>query len=330
MDIEFAHKEFFWLLLAIPPIIAWYVLKNKQKHAAINISGFSDFNTSGISPKVILKHLLFGFRVSALILLIVALARPQSSTSWEDVTTEGIDIVMSMDISGSMLAKDLQPDRLSASKDVAAKFISERLNDRIGLVVYAGESFTQCPLTTDHSVLINLLKDVKNGLITDGTAIGMGLATSINRLKDSEAKSRVVILLTDGSNNSGDIPPITAAEIAKTFDIRVYTIGVGTNGYAQMPVKLPTGQTIYQKVKVQIDEGTLKQIADMTGGKYFRATDNASLAGIYDEIDKMEKSKIEVTEYRKRSEEFLPWVLIAAALLFLEFTIKNTLLKSIV
>ena len=330
MEIEFAHKEFFWLMLLLPGIIVWYVLKFSKKQAKVNLSSVETFTGQKNSFKLILKHLSFSLRILSLALIITALARPQSSTSWQDKTTEGIDIIMSMDISGSMLAKDLQPDRLSASKKVAQQFITDRINDRIGLVVYAGESFTQCPLTTDHSVLINLLQDVNNGLIQDGTAIGMGLATSVNRLKDSKAKSRVVILLTDGSNNSGDIPPITAAEIAKTFDVRVYTIGVGTNGYAQMPIKLPTGQTIYEKVKVKIDEATLEKIADMTGGKYFRATDNASLQDIYKEIDELEKSKIEVIEYRKRGEEFLPWILAATILLFLEFALKNTLLKSIV
>jgi Ca-activated chloride channel family protein len=263
-------------------------------------------------------------------LLVVVLARPQSTSSWQDVTAEGIDIVMAIDISGSMLAEDFKPNRLEAAKKVAQTFIGNRPNDRLGLVVFAGESFTQCPLTTDHSVILNLFNDVKSGMLEDGTAIGMGLATSIKRLKDSEAISKVVILLTDGDNNSGSIAPGTAAEIAKEFGIRVYTIGVGTKGMAPMPYQGPFGRTQYQDVEVKINEELLTRIADMTGGQYFRATDNSSLEAVYTEIDELEKSKIDVTEYRKRKEEFLPFAILALTLLGIEVLLKQTVLRSIV
>jgi Ca-activated chloride channel family protein len=246
------------------------------------------------------------------------------------VTTEGIDIVMAIDISGSMMAEDFKPNRLEAAKKVAKTFISNRPNDRLGLVIFAGESFTQCPLTTDHSVILNLFSDVKSGMLQDGTAIGMGLGTSVKRLKDSEAISKVVILLTDGDNNSGSIAPATAAEIAKEFGVRVYTIGVGTRGTAPFPVVDPFGRTRYQEMEVKINEELLTRIADMTGGKYFRATDNESLESVYKEIDDLERSKIDVTEYRKRKEEFLPFAIAALLLLACEVLLKQTVLRSIV
>jgi Ca-activated chloride channel family protein len=277
-----------------------------------------------------LIHLPFVLRMLAASLLIVVLARPQSSSSWQDVTTEGIDIVMAIDISGSMLAEDLKPNRLEASKKVAQTFIGNRPNDRLGLVIFAGESFTQCPLTTDHSVILNLFNDVKSGMLEDGTAIGMGLATSVKRLKDSEAISKVVILLTDGDNNSGSIAPATAAEIAKEFGVRVYTIGVGTRGLAPMPYPDAFGRMRYQDVEVKINEELLTRIADMTDGKYFRATDNESLEAVYKEIDELERSKIDVTEYRKRKEEFLPFAIAALLLLACEVLLRQTVLRSIV
>lgn len=328
-QIEFAHIHFLWLLLLLPLFVFLYVSKNTRTEATIAASGEEGLKGGG-GFKVILKHINFGLKLLAFTTMIVALARPQSSSSFQNVSTEGIDIILAMDVSTSMLARDLRPDRLEASKKVAQTFIKERINDRIGLVVYAGESFTQCPLTTDKSVVVNLMKDVENGLIQDGTAIGLGLATAISRLKESKSKSKVVILLTDGTNNSGDIPPVTAAEIAQTFGIRVYTIGLGTNGMAEMPVQLPTGQTVFERVKVQFDEVTLKEIAKLTGGKYFRATDNTSLKNIYAEIDKLEKTKTEVTEFRKRKEEFRPWLFIALGALLLQFLIAKTVLKSIV
>lgn len=273
-----------------------------------------------------MRHSGIVLRCLALAALIVAIARPQSSLSWQNSTTEGIDIIIASDISGSMLAEDFKPNRMEAGKNIAIDFIKNRPNDRIGLVIFSGESFTQCPLTIDHDVLINLFKDIKNGMIDDGTAIGMGLATAVNRLKESEAKSKIVILLTDGSNNTGSIPPITAAEIAKQFGIRVYTVGLGTKGMAPYPVQTPMGIQ-YQNVPVDVDEGTLTKIANITGGKYFRATDNATLRNIYEQIDKLEKAKIDVTQYHKKTELFYPFALVCLLFLLLEFVLRNTLLK---
>ena len=261
--------------------------------------------------------------------LIVCIARPQSSTSWENRITEGIDIVVVLDISTSMLARDLKPNRLEASKRVAMEFIKNRPVDRIGLVVFAGESFTQCPLTTDHSILKSLFSDIKTGMIEDGTAIGLGLATGVNRLVDSKAISKVVILLTDGENNGGAIAPLTASEIAASFGVRVYTVGIGTKGMAETPVARDERGFIYRQRKVSIDEELLQKIADNTGGKYFRATNNKTLEEIYAEIDQLEKSKIEVTEYRKKTERFLPFALLAAIFVLLELLLRNTLFRSI-
>ncbi|MCB0480365.1 MAG: VWA domain-containing protein [Flavobacteriales bacterium] len=327
--IEFANKEWLWALLVIPALLAWYVYRYFNFRALVTMPSLDAFSEMGMSLKEKLRHSLLILRLVAISLLILAMTRPQSSSSWQDISTEGIDIILAIDISGSMLAEDFKPNRLEASKEVAVKFIEERPNDRIGLVVYSGESFTQCPLTTDHAVLKNLFLEIKNGMIEDGTAIGMGLATAVNRLKDSEAKSKVIILLTDGSNTTGSIPPLTAAEIAKSFGVRVYTIGVGTNGQAPYPVQTPFGIQ-YQQMEVKIDEATLQGIADATGGQYFRAVDKKKLEGIYQEIDKMEKSKIEVTEFRKKSEEFFPLVLVALVLLGLEYMLRNTYFKSLV
>ena len=323
----FVNSEFFYLLLIPLAILIWYVIKYKKTSSTILFSNTQSINTKP-TIKQRLRHLPYLLKIIASALLIIAIARPQSSTNWEESTTEGIDIVLAMDISGSMLAQDLKPDRLEASKNVAMDFINKRINDRVGLVIFAGESFTQCPLTTDHNVLINLFKDVKSGMVDDGTAIGMGLATAVNRLKDSEAISKVIILLTDGVNNSGMVPPLTAAEIAEKFDIRVYTIGVGTEGFAPYPFQTPFGIQ-YQEVEVKIDEETLQDIATLTDGKYFRATNNNSLKEIYKDIDVLEKSKIEVTEFHKRSEEFLPFALWALVLLFLGFVLQITYLKQI-
>jgi len=323
----FVNSEFFYLLILPLVVLIWYVLKHKNTSSAILFS-----NTESINKKPTIKqrlrHLPYLLKISAASLLIIAMARPQSSTNWEESITDGIDIVLAMDISGSMLAQDLKPDRLEASKNVALDFISKRINDRVGLVIFAGESFTQCPLTTDHNVLINLFKDVKSGMVDDGTAIGMGLATAVNRLKDSEAVSKVIILLTDGVNNSGMVPPLTAAEIAEKFGIRVYTIGVGTEGFAPYPFQTPFGIQ-YQDVEVKIDEKTLQDIATLTDGKYFRATNNNSLKEIYKDIDLLEKSKIEVTEFHKRSEEFLPFALWSLGLLFFGFILQLTYLKQL-
>jgi Ca-activated chloride channel family protein len=275
-----------------------------------------------------MRYILFALKVILLALLIIMLARPQTTNYWEDRTTEGIDIVIALDISSSMLARDFVPNRLEASKDVAISFISGRPNDRMGLVVFSGESFTQCPLTTDHAVLINLFKDIKQGMIEDGTAIGMGLANAVNRLKDSDTKSKVIILLTDGVNNMGAIDPITAAQLAKSFGIRVYTIGVGKNGYAPYPVQTMFGIQ-YQDMEVKIDEETLKKISEITDGKYFRATNNRKLKQIYKEIDKLEKSKIQVKKFSSKNDEFMPLAQLAVFLLSLIILIRYTIMRNI-
>ena len=309
-------------------MIAWYIWKLKEQDAFIQFSSLRPFSGQKTSYKVYLKHFLFVVRMLAIALIITVMARPQSTDKWKNTTTEGIDIVLALDISSSMLAQDLKPDRLKAAINVAQDFISERVNDRIGLVVFAGESFTQCPITTDHDVLINLLQEVKTGMIEDGTAIGMGLANAVNRLKESEAKSKVVILLTDGENNKGDISPITAAEIAQNFDIRVYTIGVGTIGQAPYPVQTLFGMQT-QMMDVKIDEKTLKEISNITDGEYFRATNNKSLKDIYKKIEELEKTKINVNEFSSKNEEYFWFAVAAGLLLLLELLIRNTVLKTI-
>ncbi|MDM8160245.1 VWA domain-containing protein [Labilibaculum sp. K2S] len=327
-SIEFANPEYFYLLILLIPLIAWYILKDKNAHASIQVSTSKSFHSSTKTYKYYLRHALFVFRVLAIVFLVLAIARPQSSNSQRDVTTEGIDIVMSLDISSSMLARDFEPDRLEAAKEVAVNFITGREDDKIGLVIFSGESFTQCPLTTDHAVLINLFNDIQSGMIEDGTAIGLGLANAVNRLKDSKSKSKVVILLTDGVNNQGEIAPITAAELAKTFGIRVYTVGIGTMGMAPYPIQTAFGISM-RNMPVKIDEEVLQQIADMTGGQYFRATDNNKLKAIYEQIDKLEKSKIEVKQYITKSEEYLIFALLAALFLLLEIALRNSILRNI-
>ena len=323
----FYNPDFLYALALVPLLWIWYYFRQREQAAQLQISSLKGITQNSWKTKG--RHLIFLFRTLALAILIVAFARPQSTLSWEDMTTEGIDIVISMDISGSMLAQDLKPDRLEASKNVAMNFISGRPNDRIGLVIFSGESFTQCPLTTDHQVLQNLFANVKSGMVEDGTAIGMGLATAVNRLKESEAISKVIILLTDGVNNQGSVAPLTAAKIAQKFGIRVYTIGVGTKGYAPYPFKTPFGTTVYQDVEVQIDEETLQNIASVTNGQYFRATSNKALESIYREIDQLERSKIEVKEYHKKKEEFFPLALLALTLLIIEFALRHTIFRSI-
>lgn len=326
--ISYNNPEFFYLLLLLLPMIAWYIWKQKKAGASIQFS--SDMGLSRIpkSWKYYFRHSVFVLQILSLSLLIVALARPQSSNSWSNVTTQGIDIVIALDISSSMLAMDFRPNRIEAAKDVATQFISGRTNDRIGLVVFSGESFTQCPLTTDRATVINLFKGIESGMIEDGTAIGNGLATAVSRLKDSDAISKVVILLTDGENNRGEIAPVTAAELAKTFGIRVYTVGVGTIGMAPYPVQTPFGVQV-QDVEVKIDEVTLEKIAATTDGKYFRATNNNKLTEIYEEIDKLEKSKIDVKEFSKREEEYLKFAIAAALLLMLGMYLKITVFRNI-
>lgn len=325
----FANPTYLYLLLLLIPMIGWYVYKLSKNQASLQVSSTEGFDAPGASSwKVWLRHVPFILRMAAVAVLVVILARPQSTNSWQNSSTEGIDIVLAMDISTSMMAQDLKPNRLEASKDVASAFINDRPNDNIGLVVFAAESFTQCPLTTDHTVLLNLFKDVQPGIIQDGTAIGLGLANAVSRIKDSQAKSKVIILLTDGVNNQGEIAPVTAAEIAKTFGVRVYTIGVGTQGKAPYPFQTAFGVQ-YMDVDVEIDEPTLKQIAATTGGQYFRATDNASLKEIYSEIDKMEKTKISVQEYSKKQEEYKNWAILLFSLLLVEILLRNTLLRNI-
>jgi len=326
--ITFANPQLLYLLLVLIPMIGYYIYKQSSLKASVQFSSLKPFAGMPKSYKYYLRHLLFILRVFSISLIIFAMARPQSFENWRNETTQGIDMMLALDISSSMLAEDLRPNRLEAAKDVAIQFISGRELDRMGLVVFSGESFTQCPLTTDHAVLINLFQNIKSGMIEDGTAIGMGLANSINRLKDSEAVSKVVILLTDGENNRGDVAPLTAAEIAKTFGIRVYTIGVGTIGTAPYPFRTPFGVQ-YQNVEVKIDEKTLKEISQITDGKYFRATTTKGLAEIYEEIDKLEKSKIDVKDFSSTEEEFFWFAVFAFGLLGLEILLRHTILRSI-
>ncbi len=326
--ISFASPLFLWLLLLVAGMIAYYIFRQQKTSPALQMPGLKPFAKTGKSFRNYLRHILFGLRAGAVTLIIIVLARPQKTDKFKNVETEGIDIILTLDISGSMLARDFKPDRLEASKDVATEFISGRPYDRIGLVVFSGESFTQCPLTTDHAVLINLLREIQSGMIEDGTAIGMGLANAVNRIKDSEAKSKVVILLTDGINNMGEVAPATAAGIAKTFGIRVYTIGVGTQGMAPYPVQTPFGIQ-YQNMPVEIDEAILKEIAQTTGGRYFRATDNDKLIQVYGEIDKLEKSKIDVKQFTRKEEKYLTPALIAFCLLVIEMLLRNTVLRKV-
>lgn len=331
-SIEFLNKEFFWLLLALPLAILWYVLKYTQQTAELKISSIKGFKRSA-SLWTKFRHVLFAFRLIALALLITALARPRTvDVSTRTKTTRGIDIVMAIDVSASMLAKDLRPNRLEALKEVAADFINGRPNDRIGLVEYAGEAYTKTPITSDKSIVLRSLRDIKyNTIIESGTAIGMGLATSVNRLKDSRAISKVIILLTDGVNNSGFIDPKIASELAVEYGIKTYTIGLGTNGMALSPVAInPNGTFRYDRQQVEIDEQLLKDIAEVTGGKYFRATNNDKLAEIYEEINKLEKTEVEEKKYYNYEEKYRPLVLLAGLLLLLELILRNTLFRSFV
>jgi Ca-activated chloride channel homolog len=326
--IKFAEPLFLYFLVVVPAMIIFYLLKQQNVSASFRMPGLQPFSNTGTTFRHYLRHILFALRVAGVTLLILVLARPQKTDKFQDVSTEGIDIVLTQDISGSMLARDFKPDRLDAAKNIATEFISGRPYDRIGLVVFSGESFTQCPITTDHAVLINLLREIQSGMIEDGTAIGMGLATAVNRIKDSKAKSKVIILLTDGVNNRGEIAPATAADIAKTFGIRVYTIGVGTQGMAPYPVQTPYGLQ-YQDMPVEIDEGILQEIAEKTGGKYFRATDNNKLIQVYKEIDKLEKSKIDVRQFTRKEEKYFLPALIAFCFLLFEIVIRNTIYKNL-
>lgn len=330
-DITFENPQFFWLFLLFPLLILWQWFRRKKEMPSVLFSSLQV-----VQPlhtwRTTLRPILYVLRCLALAALIVALARPRSSSEiTKTKTTEGIDIILSIDMSSSMLAKDLKPNRIEALKRVASHFIEQRASDRIGIVVYSGESYTKVPATTDKSVVLQALKDIKQGEIDDGTAIGMGLGTAINRLKDSKTKSKVIILMTDGVNNTGVIDPLSAAELAKEYGIRVYTIGIGTNGKALSPVAYnPDGSLQYDMVPVEIDERLLTQIAEATGGHYFRATDNQKLAQIYTEIDKLEKSKIEELKYYQHKENFRLWALLALVLLVAEFGLRHTVFRSFV
>lgn len=327
-DITFNNPQLLWLSLIIVPIVIWYILKERTIHADMTFSSLSIFKEIKRRGNPWLRHILFALRMLVILLLIVTLARPQYSNSWEEYSSEGIDIVLAVDISSSMLARDFEPDRLEAAKDVASKFVNARNHDRIGLVVFSGESFTQCPLTTDHAVVVNLINELKSGMIEDGTAIGLGLANAVNRLKDSQAKSKVIILLTDGVNNRGSIAPQTAAELAKTFGIKVYTIGVGSYGNAPYPVQTPFGIQM-QQMPVEIDEPSLIAISELTGGRYFRADDKAKLERIYEEIDKLEKDEIEVKHFSKKQELYFPFAIVALLMLITEALLRYSLLRRI-
>lgn len=331
-NFTFEDPQFFWLLLLIPVAIAWYFWKRNKQSAELRISTIKGFKAK---PSLLarLKPLLFILRLLALAMLITAMARPRTvDVSTRTSSTQGIDIVMAIDVSASMLARDLEPNRLEALKEVAAEFIKGRPNDRLGLVVYAGESFTKTPLTSDENIVLRSLDEIEyNNVLENGTAIGSGLATAVNRLKDSEAESKVIILLTDGVNNSGFIDPKIASELAVEFGIKVYTIGVGSNGMALSPVAIDrTGRIQYRNVQVEIDEALLKEIADATGGQYFRATDNEKLEQIYEQIDAMEKTDIEEFRYYNYDEKFRPFALLAAGLLLFEVLLRYTVFRSFI
>jgi Ca-activated chloride channel family protein len=328
-NLEFAYPAFLYGLTLLPLLVAWYIWRGRKSTGSLKLSGFENIDTRIRSSRIWLRHLLFVLRLIVVGLIIIVLARPQSSNRWEQVTTEGIDIVMCMDVSGSMRAMDFRPNRLEASKSVGIEFVNAREDDRFGLVVFAGESFTQCPLTTDRAVVINFMKEIQFGVIEDGTAIGMGLATAVNRIKDSKARSKVIILLTDGVNNMGDVGPVTAAEIAASFGIRVYTIGVGSRGNAPVPLQDAFGRTVTRNMPVEIDEDVLKEIAETTGGTYFRATDNNKLREIYQQIDRMEKTRLDVKQFSRKKEEYFPFILAAMLLLLVEILLRYTVFRTI-
>ena len=330
---EFANKEYLLALLLIIPYIIWYAMYRKKTEPTMRMSDTFAFRYAPRSWRITLMPVLPLLRIAAFVALVLALARPQTHNAWKDQTVEGIDIMMVMDVSTSMLAEDLRPNRIEAAKNVAAEFVAGRPNDNIGLTIFAGEAFTQCPMTTDHSSLLSLLQNIRTdiaarGLIEDGTAIGMGLANAVSRLKDSKAKSKVVILLTDGSNNRGDISPMTAAEIAKSLGVRVYTIGVGTTGTARYPMNVG-GATQYVNLPVEIDEQTLRSIASATDGDFYRAKNNKELNQIYKEIDKLEKSKLNVKQYSRRYEAYQTFALFAVIFLLLEVLMRITVFRRI-
>ena len=329
MVVRFADPHFLVLLVLIPLLVFWYIRRQKGRRATLRFSYLGFVKEIRQTGAVRARHVLFALRMLVLCLVILAFARPQSGVKGEDVITEGIDIVLALDVSSSMLAEDIQPNRVEAAKAVAADFIKGRTNDRIGMVVFSAQGYTQCPLTLDYGILLSFMDEIHVGMIEDGTAIGMGLATAVNRLRNSEAKSKVIILLTDGRNNRGEIDPGTAAQAAQAFDVRIYTIGAGTHGTAMYPVNDPFYGKRYVPMQVDIDERTLRRIADMTGGKYFRATDRESLEGVYEEIDEMEKTKIEVREYTRYSELFFYLVGLAMILFVGEIGLAHTRFRKI-
>ncbi len=330
---EFANKEYLLLLVLLIPYLIWYLMYRKKSEPTMRMSDTNAYRFAPRSWKVTLMPLQPLLRMAVFVLVVLVLARPQTQNSWKNQTVEGIDIMLAMDVSTSMLAEDLKPNRIEAAKQVAAEFINGRPNDNIGLTIFAGEAFTQCPMTVDHAVLLNMFQNVSSdiaakGIIEDGTAIGMGLANAISRLKDSQAKSKVIILLTDGSNNRGEVSPLTAAEMAKSFGIRVYTIGIGTNGTAPYPVQGAFGKQ-YINVAVEIDENVLRQIAQTASGQYYRATSNSKLKEVYEEIDKLERTKLQVKEFSKNQEEYQPYALALLLCLLLSILLKQTVLRTI-
>lgn len=324
-----AHPEYLWLLLVLVPLTAFYIWKQHNSRPAMEVSTTAPFGKMPRSYKEYLLHFQFVLRMATIVCLILVLARPQTRDKWSTSSTEGTDIILALDISTSMLARDFKPDRFEAAKNVAKKFVAGRESDNMGVVIFAGESFTAVPMTTDRSLLTNYINDIRIGMLQDATAIGDGLATSINRIKDGNAKSKSIILLTDGSNNAGNVAPVTAAEIAKKYGIKVYTIGIGRNGMAPYPTEDAFGRITYVDMPVVIDEATLKTIAQTTGGKYFRATDNDMLARIFQEIDKLEKTQIDVRNFSHTEDNYMPWAILAMCLLVLQMVLRYTLLRTI-
>ena len=324
-----AHPHILWLFLLYIPLILWYILRRRDAQPSIAVSSTMAFASLPVSWKVYLRHFLFVLRLLAIGCLIIVLARPQMKDKWSSSSTEGTDIVLSLDISSSMYARDFKPDRFEAAKEVAARFIQGRENDNLGLVLFAGESLTGMPMTVDRARLLNYLDGVQIGMLEDGTAIGDGIATSLNRLKEGKAKSKSIILLTDGSNNTGVVAPISAAEVAKEMGVKIYTIGVGTNGMAPYPVRNVFGQIEFQNQKVEIDEATLRTIADLTGGKYFRATDNNTLEDVFSEIDALEKTRMDVKVFSHTEDNYMLWAWLAFALFALEMILRFTFLRRI-
>lgn len=326
---HFAHPDFLWTLLILVPLIVWYVLKQRDSYATMALSTTAPFAALPRTWKQYLRHLLFVLRLATLACLIVVMARPQQRDSWRTTSTEGTDIVLALDVSSSMMARDFKPDRFEAAKEVATKFIAGRESDNIGIVIFAGESLTGVPMTVDITQLLSYLQNLSMGVLEDGTAIGDGIATSLNRLKEGKAKSKSIILLTDGSNNTGVVAPVTAAEVAKELGVKIYTIGVGTNGNAPYPVRTLTGRIEFESQPVVIDEATLKTIAETTGGKYFRATGNRVLSEIFEEIDKLEKTQMDVRHFSHTEDNYMMWAWLALGLFTLELLLRFTVLRTI-